>query len=341
MPIIGSLAGGSAGGYGQRKGGPSEYIIATGGTITTVGDFKIHSFTGDGTFEVTQGTGQKGKVDYLVVAGGGSASAGTGGGTPGGGAGGLRIGSVSSPGSPPLVASGMQMEPGSYPVVVGAGAAGPAYPPADGPGAGRGASSSFNGITSAGGGGNYTSPAPEGSIDNRPGGSGGGLYVANAETPRALGNQPPVNPPQGNDAANIVITPQPGAIFLGGGGGGAVSAGVYPSPTGPTAGAGGNGLDVTPIFGASPQPFYGPTNGVYAGGGGGGSGRYSISPPGYPAGAGGSGGGGAGTDRSTATASAGTANTGGGGGGSGFFDAHSLAGAGGSGRVLIRYKFQN
>ena len=52
------------------------FTSATGGTITTSGDFKIHSFTGDGCFAVsilgnTAGGGSN--VDYLVVAGGGGA----------------------------------------------------------------------------------------------------------------------------------------------------------------------------------------------------------------------------------------------------------------------------
>ena len=52
------------------------FTEATGGTVTTSGDFKIHSFTGDGTFVVsTVESGDAGggdKVDYVVVAGGGS-----------------------------------------------------------------------------------------------------------------------------------------------------------------------------------------------------------------------------------------------------------------------------
>jgi hypothetical protein len=30
-----------------------EYVTATGGTVTTSGDYKIHSFTGDGCFVVS------------------------------------------------------------------------------------------------------------------------------------------------------------------------------------------------------------------------------------------------------------------------------------------------
>jgi len=40
---------------GFGSGGPSgpAYIVATGGTITCSGDYKIHTFTGDGTFCVS------------------------------------------------------------------------------------------------------------------------------------------------------------------------------------------------------------------------------------------------------------------------------------------------
>mgnify|MGYP003387048208 FL=1 len=36
--------------------GSSAFITATGGTITTCGDYKIHTFTGDGCFALTAGT---------------------------------------------------------------------------------------------------------------------------------------------------------------------------------------------------------------------------------------------------------------------------------------------
>ena len=52
----------------------AKYITATGGTITTVcTNFKVHTFTGPGTFTVTCGGNAAGSntVDYLVVAGGG------------------------------------------------------------------------------------------------------------------------------------------------------------------------------------------------------------------------------------------------------------------------------
>src|SRR6056300_1487456 len=52
----------------------AAYITATGGTITTCGDYKIHTFTGPGTFCVSSTapapSGNPNNVDYLVVAGG-------------------------------------------------------------------------------------------------------------------------------------------------------------------------------------------------------------------------------------------------------------------------------
>jgi nitrous oxide reductase accessory protein NosL len=53
MPIIGTFGAGSAQGFGQRAGAPKRFVTATGGSITTSGDFKIHTFTGPGTFTVT------------------------------------------------------------------------------------------------------------------------------------------------------------------------------------------------------------------------------------------------------------------------------------------------
>jgi hypothetical protein len=61
------------------------FITATGGTISCCGDYKIHTFTSDGTFCVSAGSGPQALVSYIVVAGGGGASAHYGG---GGGAGG-------------------------------------------------------------------------------------------------------------------------------------------------------------------------------------------------------------------------------------------------------------
>ncbi len=80
---------GTGGGYDTLV-----YITATGGTITTSGDYKIHTFTGDGCFVVScAGAGTPAApsvVDYLVVAGGGAGGDAGNRGAGGGGAGGFR-----------------------------------------------------------------------------------------------------------------------------------------------------------------------------------------------------------------------------------------------------------
>ena len=59
----------------------SPFVIATGGTITQDGNCKVHTFTGPGTFTVTNAAScaADNVVSYMVVAGGG----GGGGGEPG------------------------------------------------------------------------------------------------------------------------------------------------------------------------------------------------------------------------------------------------------------------
>src|SRR5210317_1433251 len=128
------------------------YITATGGTITESGDFKIHTFTGNGNFVVstlgnspTVPTGGPSNVDYLVVAGGGGGGNNHGG---GGGAGGYRT-SFPSPG---CNAGAFPITATTYPITVGAGGAGTE---ADGPTASEGSNGSnsiFSTITSTGGG---------------------------------------------------------------------------------------------------------------------------------------------------------------------------------------------
>jgi hypothetical protein len=67
-----------------------KFVAATGGTITTCGNYKIHSFTGPGTFTVSCAGNPAGSstVDYLVVAGGGGGATGEPGNPAGGGGGG-------------------------------------------------------------------------------------------------------------------------------------------------------------------------------------------------------------------------------------------------------------
>jgi len=280
------------------------YIAATGGTVTTVcTNFKVHTFTGPGTFTVCSAGNAAGSntVSYMVVAGGGGGGATENAGNNrggGAGAGGYRESKAASDSytaSPLNATSGpgynLPVSAQGYPITVGAGG-----PGAYGSGATNGADSIFSTITSAGGGkGAECSPAPTQVAGA--GGSGGGSA---ARGTFAAGNTPPVSPPQGNDGAAST-----GFNGTGGGGGGAGAAG----------GTGFGGTGVASSINGTPT--------TRAGGGG---------APGSGPGAGGSGGGGA------ANGGAATANTGG--GGAANYGSSAAGGSGGSGVVIIRYKFQ-
>ena len=307
MPIIGSFGAGSGKGFGLTSGGAPNFICATGGTITESGDYRIHTFTGPGTFQIKSApTPENNIVAYMVVAGGGASSPNI---AAGSGAGGFREGTtapvVPYTASPLVAPAGLPVSITSYPITVGAGAANaPGYPEISP----NGSNSVFSTITSAGGGkGGCAScnPSPRGA--GAPGGSGGGAG-GNTPGPVGSGNTPPTSPPQGNPGGTA------GNDFpnLGSGGGGATAAGGGGSP-----GAGGTGgAGATTSISGSPT--------AYAGGGGGGT--YTGSGGGTGGTGGGASGGAAGPDRN------GTANTGGGAAGN--------AGSGGSGIVIIRYKYK-
>jgi hypothetical protein len=323
----------------DQGGTQATYIVASGGTETTSGDYKIHTFTSTGTFTVSSvgnAAGGGAVASYAVVGGGAGGGAGRGG---GGGAGGFREGAV--PGDPyyparsPLAAtSGLTLSAQAYPITVGAGGNGGSPAPSGSPGmkGNNGVASVFSTVTSAGGGLGSTSEdaAPERTPGGPGGSGGGGSYNATAA---GNGNTPPVSPPQGNNGGAGVNA---GNGYGGGGGGGSASAGTIARPTGNA--DGGNGV-ATSITG-SPVSRTGGGGGAHSSGGG-----YPGTPTGT--GGGGTGGGGAGGTAPGSAAVAGsngTANTGGGGGGGSFYGPpyqNGAGGAGGSGTVIIRYKYQN
>ena len=314
-----------------------SFMVATGGTITECGNCKIHTFTGPGTFTVSSvaSCAPNNVVSYLVVAGGGGGSSGTGpdaGG--GGGAGGFR--ETKSPVTPytasPLCGyatpgNRITVTATAFPITVGGGGTGgPRSPSAVGA---NGSVSTFSTISSAGGGfagsgdGGASSPLATraGSPGGSGGGGGGGSGCSSAgKGAGGTGNVPSVTPAQGtNGGAGHVGSPDRSS----GGGGGATAAGT--DSAGNQSGPGGAGA-TTSITGS-------PT--AYAGGGGGAFGCTSCAGA---AGTGGTGGGGNGAASNSPTPGvAGTTNTGGGGGGG---NGPANGGAGGSGIVVIRYKFQ-
>jgi len=295
----------------------NKYIVATGGTITTDGDFKVHTFTSSGTFTISETGKPTGSttVDYTVVAAGGSGGGGAGTvgtfGGGGGGAGGFRQ-SFPNPAT-----GGFAISAQAYPITVGAGGAAVSGQGNDG---NPGGNSTFSSITSTGGGHGGSDQGPVGTPGG-PGGSGGGGSSANGNG--GNGNTPSVSPPQGNPGGSWPGSPNPGG---GQGGGGASAAGASTGDSGSYGGGPGGAGTANSITGSSV---------TRSGGGGGGT---------WPAGSNtsvGAGGAGGGADGAypAGNAGSGAANTGGGGGGAGH--TKNTSGAGGSGVVIIRYKFQN
>ena len=257
--------------------------IGTGGSISTAGSYTVHTFNASGTFnpgpDVTS-------VEVLAIGGGGGGAHTAGG---GGGGGGYQYDATHA------------VTAQSYSVVVGMGGSSGSNPTQ----ATAGGNSSFDTITSYGGG------AGKYGMAGGNGGSGGG-GGSDGVAPNAGGT--------GSQGGNGGAAQMPSPYLSGGGGGAGGNGGVG---SGSTAGSGGPGIANT-ISGSSV---------VYAGGGGAG-GRTDVGPS--TAGSGGSGGGGAGSNNGVGAA--GTDNLGSGGGAGGYAGGTAFNGGnGGRGVVIIRY----
>jgi hypothetical protein len=277
-------------------------INATGGTISHSVGYKIHTFTGNGTFSVISGSGQ---VEYLIVAGGGgggSSPTNNNDGCGGGGAGGLLIGTIN-------------ISPGNYPVTVGAGGVGVnagLTPGTDGQN-----SSVFNIIAVGGGGGATQNQA------GRSGGSGGGAGNGGGTGPYPGGSG---TPGQGNDGGNVTT----GANnWVGAGGGGAGAPGRSGNQGTFEQGQGGEGL-ISTISGVGLFYAGGGAGGASGGRLGGGGGNSGLPPRGGI-------GGGADGGYIAGQAPSGSPNSGGGGGGA-LGNLNCWGGNGGSGIVVVRYR---
>jgi hypothetical protein len=295
----------------------SLYVTATGGTVTTVGDFKVHRFNSPGTFCVSCAGNAAGSnsVCVMVVAGGGGGGNDDGG---GGGAGGMVLTT-----SYPISAS-------PFPISIGGGGNG-GIPGCTTSGS-NSSGLSLTGVGGGRGGAGSNSPNPWGVS---PGGSGGGGQTnAGAAGSSTQSSQPGVSGSDGfgNAGGTGGTNPSSGQ---GGGGGGSGEAGNTDGQ-----GYGGNGKNVSPVFGTAPQPFYnsnspsvGPSACGQFAGGGAGAGACTQAKAGR-------GGGGIGAPPPSGSAGGnGLTNSGGGGGGGSC--GSGPGGNGGSGVILIRYKFQN
>jgi hypothetical protein len=284
-----------------------DYSGITGGTITTYGSYRVHTFTSNGTFQIDSAK----SVDYLVVAGGaagGDSNTNSGG---GGGAGGFRT------------AAGFSVTAQAYTITVGGGGTAGTNV--------RGASGdnssivpvSGTSIISVGGGGGGAQTVNAAGVAG--GSGGGGSYATGAGGAGTSG--------QGNAGGNV--NADGSANAAGGGGGGAGGVGEVGSQANDAAAQAGNGgvgedqvmgLNATDSFTLLTNASAGHLdNGARYFAGGGAGEAYSLGVA-----DGGLGGGGA-------SAVAGTANTGGGGGGGSNGGTNRTAGSGGSGIVIIRY----
>ena len=282
---------------GYYYGGTTSY--PTGGTITTHGSYRVHSFTtvGDTDFVVST----SGTVSALVVGGGG------GGGSYGGG-GGAAVKTNAS----------MGVTAQTYTVTVADGGDG-----AENGSVERGVTggtSSFNSLSAAGGGGG-------GGINNNSGLSGasggGGAIGCNANGPCGTSSRGGGDG-QGGAGGNSYEYVNEGYYSGGGGGGYSGTGGQNGSTTN-----GGNG-------GAGVNNDYRTGSNVAYGGGGGGAGKNTSGSGSSTQGIGAAGGGnGYGADGAASSAGDNTGS----GGGADYTHAvgSSQAGHGGSGIVVIRY----
>ena len=304
----------------NADGTPSQNSIVktvvvgpTGGTITTDGTARIHTFLSSGTFT---NTADVTSVRYLMVAGGG-------GGAPiGGGAGAGGY----------LAGTSMSVSNQAYSIVVGSGANGGS----NGNTGGQGGNTTFNSLTAIGGGGGGAHAGGSASTVGGNGGSGGGsgdnagAYPAGTGTV-GQGN----NGGLGSNTYNL-------SSRRGGGGGGAGAVGSSSVP--PHGGVGlQNNINGTNHYwagggGGSPYAYSNDAGNGGSGGGGGGSAGAGGNTG--SAGTGGSGlnAGGNGALGGSIAGGVGGANTGGGGGGSSWEHNGSSVKSGGDGIVIIRYE---
>jgi hypothetical protein len=299
---------------------------ATGGTIeeynltnSPTKRYRSHTFTGNGTFQVTQLSNMGStfnQVDYLIVAGGGGGGSTIGG---GGGAGGYRT-TVGLTGGNAAAEPKVSVTTTSYSIVVGAGGGGAAGSSSNrGVQAALGLNSSALNITSIGGGNgaSYDRVA-------RTGGSGGGGASAASTGVSGLAGTAGQGFGGGNGVSNV------GAGSVGAGGGGAAGAGPNGSTNNGSTGAGAGIARTNIIRNGSTAVAYagGGNGGGHSNGALGGKGGPQLTVPWQNTG--------------NPDGSNGTVNTGSGGGGGSYNGNQSPTdrpgGAGGSGIVVIRYE---
>ena len=235
-------------------------FTATGGTVSTVGSYTLHTFTSSANFVVSSTR----SMDFLVIAGGGRGAAGDNngfGGGGGGGAGGM------------LVSSGVSVTSATYAVIVGAG----------GSGTGNNSDGSNSSVLRSGtGSSNVVLTAIGGGGGGRDGGSGGGTF-----------GRPGYSPGSGTSGQGNNGGPSASSAYGSGGGGGGAGAVGATGIAGSNAQGAAGGIGATNSFTGSAVYYAGggggsnnggtsnsgPAVGGAGGNGGGGAGRGSSGNP--------------------------------------------------------------
>jgi len=275
-------------------------LAATGGSVSTVGNYTVHTFNSSGDFETFAPISS---AEYIILAGGGGAASANR--TGGGGGGGGLLSSISgfNSGSATTALSSINISAGTLAVTIGAGGA-----PATGNGnvGQQGSDSSLATVGNAIGGGGGATPEIFGS-DGGNGGSGGGADYG--RTPGSGTSGQGFSGGSNNDTSGNTRT------FGGGGGSGGA---------GSNSGNGGRGthnfLDQRGWGAGGGGGTF--SNNSDGGDGGGSTGNDNTTYAGF--------------SENGSAPNAGIANFGGGGGGGG--GNFGFGSAGGSGKVVIRYE---
>ena len=284
-------------------------VSGVGNTLTCSGNCKVAKFIAPGTFCVSAISlcAANNLVSYAVVAGGGGGGAGNGGSFASGGGGGGGFRELKSP-STPYTASPLDGYPNAPNRITVSATGYPIVVGGGGPGSSAsgctpgvsGGVSTFSTICSAGGGGGGAGQGP--GSPGVAGGSGGGAGSAPGPLGGGAGNTPPVTPPQGFAGGD-----HPPSICQNAGSGGgatAVGADAVPGTGNPVAG----GAGAVTCISATPTTYST----------GGASGNWPSGPT-----------------------TNGPDNSGIGGKGAGGCNPSYITGAnGGSGIVIIRYRYQ-
>jgi hypothetical protein len=213
----------------------ATFISASGGTITTDGDYRVHTFAvGSTNFQVfTAGTSPNQNLEYLILGGGGGGS---------GGQAGTRYGAGGASGT--IRTGSFQPSVTTYSMVVGGSGAGGAL---NANGSAGGDSSGFS-VTATGGNGGQ-SGGTGGSNADYAGGTGASFSSGAGAGARANGESCAGHPGNADGGIGLQSSINGTATYYGGGGGGGEGGtggnggggNAFPSATDGTNGLGGGG----------------------------------------------------------------------------------------------------